>query len=146
MEMHAFSWSPPPKPHKPGLSAGAAIIISQCLGAGDHKKLSAALHTALAFAFTGGLVLSAGAVFLAPLGLRLLRVPGDVYPAALSYVRICFAGFALPMTASAGAGIFRALGNSKTPFRCLIAANLANLFLDLLLVGVFRLHTAGAAA
>jgi putative MATE family efflux protein len=37
------------------------------------------------------------------------------------------------------------VGDSKTPFYFLIAASTANVFLDLLFVGVFRWHTAGAA-
>jgi putative MATE family efflux protein len=128
-----------------GLSAGAAIIISHYAGGKENEKLSPATHTAVAFAFTGGLVLSAAGVLLSPLCLRLLRVPADIYGYALSYARIYFAGMAPSMTYNIGAGILRAVGNSKTPFYFLIAASIANVVLDLLFVGLFRWHTAGAA-
>jgi putative MATE family efflux protein len=128
-----------------GLSTGATIIISQYLGAKDNEKLSMAVHTAAAFAFTGGLLLSIAGILSAPACLHLLRVPGEIYTYTLSYARIYFSGMAVSMTYNIGAGILRAMGNSKTPFYFLIAANITNVLLDLLFVGVFRWHTAGAA-
>jgi putative MATE family efflux protein len=128
-----------------GLSTGATIIISQYLGEKNNEKLSPAVHTAVAFAFIGGLVLSIAGILLAPICLRLLWVPGDIYSYALSYARIYFAGMAISMTYNIGAGILRAVGNSKTPFYFLITASIANVVLDLLFVGLFRWHTAGAA-
>ncbi|MDR1972665.1 MAG: MATE family efflux transporter [Treponema sp.] len=128
-----------------GLSTGATIIISQYLGAKDNEKLTMAVHTAVAFAFTGGLLLSIAGILLSPVCLYLLRVPGDIYNYTLSYARIYFAGMAVSMTYNIGAGILRAVGNSKTPFYFLIAASTVNVVLDLVFVGVFRWHAAGAA-
>jgi putative MATE family efflux protein len=128
-----------------GLSTGATIIISQYLGARDNIKLSLAVHTAMAFAFTGGLILSAAGIFLTPVCLRLLQIPDAIFAYTLSYGRIYFAGMAVSMTYNIGAGILRAVGNSKTPFYILIAASTANVFLDLLFIAIFRWHTMGAA-
>jgi putative MATE family efflux protein len=128
-----------------GLSTGATIIISQYLGAKDNEKLSIAVHTAVAFAFIGGLMLSIAGISLAPACLRLLRIPEGIYNYTLSYARIYFSGMAVAMTYNIGTGILRAMGNSRTPFYFLIAANTTNVILDLLFVGVFRWHTAGAA-
>ena len=74
-----------------------------------------------------------------------MKVPDDIYVYTLSYGRIYFAGMAVSMTYNIGAGILRAVGDSKTPFCFLIAAGAANVLLDLLFVGLFRWHTAGAA-
>jgi putative MATE family efflux protein len=128
-----------------GLSTGATIIISQYLGSKDSEKLSMAVHTAVAFAFTGGLILSITGILLAPACLHVLRVPGEIYNYTLSYARIYFSGMAVAMTYNIGTGILRAMGNSRTPFYFLITANTTNVILDLLFVGVFRWHTAGAA-
>ncbi|MDR2305265.1 MAG: MATE family efflux transporter [Treponema sp.] len=128
-----------------GLSTGATIIISQYLGAGDSRKLSIAVHTAVAFAFTGGLILSVGGILLSPICLHLLKVPNDIYAYTLSYARIYFAGMVMSMTYNIGAGILRAVGDSKTPFYFLVAASATNVLLDLLFVGLFQWHTAGAA-
>jgi putative MATE family efflux protein len=128
-----------------GISVGATIIIAQYIGAKESEKLSNAAHTAVAFAFTGGLILSAIGILGSPVFLRLLNVPDDIYGYTLSYARIYFAGMAVSMTYNMGAGVLRAAGDSKTPFYFLIAANIANVLLDLLFVGLFKWHTAGAA-
>jgi putative MATE family efflux protein len=128
-----------------GISVGATIIIAQYIGAKDNEKSSKAAHTAVAFAFTGGLILSALGILGSPAFLRLLNVPGDIYTYTLSYLRIYFAGMAVSMTYNMGAGILRAAGDSKTPFYFLIAASIVNVLLDLLFVGLFKWHTTGAA-
>ena len=114
-----------------GVSSGATIIISQYYGAKERERVSNASHTAILFAFSGGLLLSILGMLFAPFCLERLQVPDDIYQGALSYVRIYFAGMAASMTYNIGAGIFRAVGNSKTPFYFLIA--------------VFRWGVAGAA-
>ncbi|WP_246552274.1 MATE family efflux transporter [Vallitalea pronyensis] len=127
-----------------GLSTGATIIISQYFGAKKLKEVSNACHTALLFAFVGGLLLSIIAVIIAPFFIKLLKVPAEIYDQALTYVIIFFSGLAASMTYNIGAGIFRALGNSKTPFYFLIIANIINIALDILLVASFGLGIVGA--
>lgn len=116
-----------------GLSAGATILISQCFGAKEEGALSKAVHTAVAFAMAGGLMLSAVCVAAAPLGLRLMSVPGEVYPLALRYVQIYFAGLAVSLVYNICAGILRAVGDSRTPFYILAVSGAANVGLDLLM-------------
>ena len=128
-----------------GLSSGATIIISQYFGAKKQEKVSDACHTALIFAFVGGLLLSILGCILAPSCVRMIQVPEEIYSDAVWYTVIFFSGMAASMTYNIGAGIFRALGNSKTPFYFLIAANILNVLLDLLFVGVFRWGVIGAA-
>lgn len=128
-----------------GVSSGAAIIISQYYGAKEKEKLSDASHTALLFAFFGGLILSFLGILLAPVSLRLMQLPDDIYNETLTYTRIYFSGMAASMTYNIGAGIFRAVGNSKTPSFFLIIANISNVILDILFIMVFRMGVAGAA-
>ncbi|MGI6238053.1 MAG: MATE family efflux transporter [Christensenellales bacterium] len=128
-----------------GLSAGATIIISQYFGAKKQEDLRKAVHTAVAFAFTGGALLSAVGIALAPLGLQLMHVPDDLYAETLAYVRIIFSGLAGVMTYNIGAGILRAVGNSRTPFFYLVAASAINTALDFLFVGAWKMGVAGAA-
>ncbi len=81
-----------------GVSSGAAIIISQYYGAKEKEKLSDASHTALLFAFFGGLILSFLGILLAPVSLRLMQLPDDIYNETLTYTRIYFSGMAASMT------------------------------------------------
>lgn len=128
-----------------GLSGGATIIISQYFGARLQEDLSRAVHTSVAFAFAGGAVLSVVGIIAAPVCLRLLGVPDDIFPAALSYVRIYFAGLSVSMVYNIGAGILRAVGDSQTPFLYLIASNVVNIALDSFFVIAMGWGVAGAA-
>ena len=128
-----------------GLASGATIIISQYFGAQKLDRISAASHTAVLFAFSGGAALSAAACLAAPFFIRLIEVPPEIEEAALTYVLIYFGGMAFSMLYNIGAGILRALGDSKTPFYFLILASILNVGLDLLFVAVFGWGVAGAA-
>ena len=128
-----------------GLSAGTTILISQFFGARDNSSLSKAVHTGICFALAGGLALSVLGFLVAPLCLKAMEVPRELFDLSLSYVRILFGGFALSMLYNVGAGILRAVGDSKTPFYVLIAAGGANVVLDLVLVAIFKMNAPGAA-
>ena len=45
-----------------GLAVGAGVVVSQYLGAGDHRETREAVHTALAIAVVMGLLLTVGGV------------------------------------------------------------------------------------
>ena len=69
----------------------------------------------------------------------------SVHTAILFYLQWYFAGMIPSMVYNMGAGILRAVGDSKRPLYFLIVCALANTGLDLLFVAVFGLGTAGAA-
>ena len=128
-----------------GLSAGATVIISQHYGAKNNERISASIHTAIALALAGGLIISiAGYAFTRPL-LEMIGTPDDILPLAVSYMHIYFLGGIPVVMYNMGAGIFRAMGDSRTPFYFLIASCLTNIVLDLLFVGVFGMNVEGAA-
>ncbi len=128
-----------------GLSSGATVIISQYYGAKDYKDTSKAIHTAIMIALIGGvLILAIGILFTRPI-LELIGTPGDVIDLAESYMRIYFIGSIFNTVYNMGAGIFRALGDSKKPLYFLIVSCLVNIVLDILLVGFTDLGVAGAA-
>ena len=128
-----------------GLSAGTTILISQFFGARDNSSLSKAVHTGICFALAGGLALSVLGFLVAPLCLKAMEVPRELFGGSLSYVRILFGGFALSMLYNVGAGILRAVGDSRTPFYVLIVAGGANVVLDLVFVAIFKMNAPGAA-
>lgn len=128
-----------------GLSSGATVIISQYYGAKDYKDTSKAIHTAIMIALIGGvLILAIGILFTRPI-LELIGTPDDVIDLAESYMRIYFLGSIFNTVYNMGAGIFRALGDSKKPLYFLIVSCLVNIVLDILLVGFTDLGVAGAA-
>lgn len=128
-----------------GISSGATIIISQYYGAKKYDRVLEAGHTAVLFAFAGGIFLSAAGMLLAPACVKLIQIPEEIHGTALLYVKIYFGGMAASMTYNIGVGIFRAAGDSKTPFYFLVLANFVNVALDALFVGVLGWGAAGAA-
>lgn len=128
-----------------GLSAGATILIAQFFGAKDENSLSKAVHTGICFALAGGLILSVLGITAAPLCLEALAVPDEIFDLSLSYVRIIFGGLAFSMVYNIGAGILRAVGDSKMPFYTLLAAACVNIILDLVFVAVCKMNAPGAA-
>ena len=128
-----------------GLSAGATVIISQHYGAENSERVSASIHTAIALALLGGLIISIlGYAFTRPM-LELIGTPEEILPLAVSYMHIYFLGGIPVVMYNMGAGIFRAMGDSRSPFYFLIASCLTNIVLDLLFVGGMGMNVEGAA-
>ena len=128
-----------------GLSSGATVILSQFYGAGDRDGVNRALHTGFSLSLVlGGIVMAVGCLF-APLVLVWMRTPQECLSMAQSYLRIYFAGALFSMVYNMEAGILRAMGDSRTPVYSLIAACLANIVLDVVLVVGCRMGVAGAA-
>ncbi|UTC63294.1 MATE family efflux transporter [Treponema sp. OMZ 787] len=128
-----------------GLSAGAAIIISQLFGAKKTKDLFDALHTSIGLTLILGIGLSIIGVLISSLLLLVMGVPKDIFEMTLSYVRIYFAGMGVSLFYNIGSGILRAMGNSKTPFYALIVSSALNVILDLIFIGIFNWGIGGAA-
>ncbi len=128
-----------------GLSSGATIIIAQYYGAKKIDKLAEASHNAMLFAAVGGTILSVLGIIVAPTAIRLLKVPLEISGDAQRYIIIYFVVLAVSMIYNMGAGILRALGDSKSPFYFLVAANIFNIILDLIFVALLNWGVIGAA-
>ncbi len=128
-----------------GLSSGATVIISQFFGARNDRDVSRTVHTAMALAIAFGLIITALGLIFSPMLLSMLETPEEIIPPALDYLNIYFLGMVPSLIYNVGAGILRAIGDSRRPLYFLIAACLTNVVLDLLLVAVFHMGTAGAA-
>lgn len=128
-----------------GLSSGATVIISQFYGAKEYKDTNKAIHTAMLIAILGGIIiLAVGILFTRPI-LELIGTPEDVIGLAEEYMRIYFLGSVFNTVYNMGAGIFRALGDSKKPLYFLIVSCVVNIILDVLFVGFTDMGVAGAA-
>lgn len=128
-----------------GLSSGATVIISQFYGARQQAKVSQAVHTAVAFSIAGGLVIMAIGLVSAPAALRAMGTPQETMEDSILYLRIYFIGLIGNLLYNMGAGILRAIGDSKRPLYFLIAGCLTNIVLDIVLVLVCKMGVAGAA-
>ena len=129
-----------------GLSTGATVILSQYYGANDREGTDRALHTGVALSLILGLLTAAIGVSFGPRILALIRTPESCREDAALYVRIYFSGAIASMVYNMGAGILRAMGDSRRPMLYLIAACFVNIAMDLLCVVVLEMGIAGVAA
>ncbi len=128
-----------------GLAAGASVVISQYFGAHDVQNLRKTVHTMVAGTLILGVIFTVAGIFFSPFMLRLMATPDDVISDAAVYLRIYFEGVLALMIYNTGAGILRAVGDSKRPLYFLIVSSLINVVLDLLFVIKFHWGIAGVA-
>lgn len=128
-----------------GLSSGATVIISQYYGAKKKEMVEYAVHTAIAFSLIAGIVMMVIGIWTAPVILRAMDTPEDVFHPSLTYLRIYYLGMIGNLIYNVGAGILRAVGDSKRPLYFLIVSCMTNIVFDLLFVAGFGMGVAGAA-
>ena len=128
-----------------GLSSGATVMISQYCGANDRSGVRRALHTGVGLALVLGGTITLLGIAAGPWILRLTGIPQDCFGDAVRYVRVYFSGAVASMVYNMGAGILRAMGDSRRPTVFLMVTCFVNVALDILLVVVFPLGVVGAA-
>ena len=128
-----------------GISLGANVLAARYFAAGRDREMSEAVHTAITLALISGVVMAFVGAGMSGTALDLMDTPGDVIGLSAVYMRIYFMGMPFFMLYNYGAAVLRAVGDTKRPLLFLIAAGLANVVLDLLLVIVIPLGVAGVA-
>ena len=128
-----------------GLSSGATVIISQFYGAGNRQRVSEAVHTAIAFSLSCGFVMFVVGIAFSDPVLKLMGTPEEIQKQSVAYLQIYFYGIFFNLIYNMGAGILRAIGDSKKPLYFLIASCVTNIVLDLVLVVGFQMGVEGAA-
>jgi len=127
-----------------GYARAGIALISQYYGAGDKRlteKSAGNLFSSIAIV---ALLLSLLGYTLAPEALKLMSVPSDIYPLAVSYIRVIFLGIPLSFLGFAFNTIASALGDTKTPSRLNIISVLFNIVLDpILIFGLFGFSKMG---
>ena len=128
-----------------GLASGAGVVISQYFGAGKRDKVGVASHTSVVMTLVMCLLFTAVGVLGTPLFLRLMDTPEAVFPEAERYLTIYFAGISGLLLYNIGAGILRAISDSRRPFYFLVVSALLNTVLDLVFVINFGMGVEGVA-
>ena len=74
-----------------------------------------------------------------------MSTPEEAVAGTINYLTICFAGIPFITAYNIISSVFRGMGDSKSPLYFIAVACVANIGLDYLFIGVFRLGPAGAA-
>lgn len=128
-----------------GLASGTSVVISQFYGAKDDKNVERVVHTASLLTIILGVVFTFLGIALVPAMLKITNTPDNVFPESRTYLTIYFAGIIGLMIYNMGAGILRAIGDSKKPFYYLVASAVINTVLDLVFVLCFKMGVDGVA-
>ena len=128
-----------------GFSIGAGVVIGHHFGAKDEEKLHTAIETTMTMTFLLCIAFTAiGMGYVRPM-LRLMATPEDVFPDAVRYLTIYFAGIAGLLLYNIGSGILRAVGNTVMPLMFLILTSILNIILDVFFVVSLHLGISGVA-
>ena len=128
-----------------GLSIGANVLIAGRIGRKEAAHIPAAVQTAVLLSILIGILgASLGQLAAAPL-LRLIRTPEAIFSSAALYLRIYLLGYPFLLLYDFGSAILRARGDSRYPFRALVASGIANVGLNLFFVLALHLDVAGVA-
>ncbi len=128
-----------------GLSSGAGTVISQCYGAKMYDKVRQAVHTSIVMTLVLAVVFTFIGIAMVPVMLDFIKMPDTSRGEATAYLTIYFSGVIGLMLYNIGAGILRAVGDSKRPFFYLVVCAVLNTVLDLIFVRVFRMNADGVA-
>ena len=128
-----------------GFATGAGVVISQHFGAHDPEKVTRTVHTAALTTLILCPVFTALGLGLTPLMLQWNNTPANVLPESTTYLSIYFWGISGLLIYNMGAGILRAVGDSRRPFYYLVVCACMNAVLDVVFVAKFRMGVAGVA-
>ena len=128
-----------------GLASGAGVVISHAYGRRDMNEVKHTVIASVIMTLAMGVAFTIIGVSFTPMMLNFINTPDEVTPEATTYLRIYFAGVIGLMVYNMGAGILRAVGDSKRPFYFLVASAITNIALDLLFVIKFGMGVAGVA-
>ncbi len=128
-----------------GFSSGASVVFGRAFGASRLDKLHDAIHTALLFSVMIGVGIAALGIVCTPLLLRLVNCPADVWVESDRYLRVYLVGVLFTSVYNVGAGVLRAVGDSRNPLIFLIISSITNILLDLIFVAWLGLGVMGVA-
>lgn len=128
-----------------GLNGGFGIIIAQCFGAKDFKKLKKSVAISLSINVLLSLIVCIFSIFMSRPMLQALNTPAARLNEANSYISVILVFIIVPMLYNLEAVILRSLGDSKTPLYFLIFSSVLNIILDYVLIKFTHMGVKGAA-
>jgi len=127
------------------LSYGVTAQVARLHGAGEHERAGAVAAQALWVALALGTVLAGATAALAGPAISLLGGAGRVGELATTFLRIGALGLPFALIALAGQGYLRGTEDLRRPLRIVVAANVANVVLELVFVYGFGWGLPGSA-
>lgn len=128
-----------------GISLGANVVIANAVGQNDDRTVHKTVHTSVLISIICGIAVMLGGELVSRSVLSVLNVPDDVFPFALTYLRIYLLGLPVILLYNFEAAIFRSIGDTKTPLIALALSGVLNIFLNMFFVIVLKMTVDGVA-
>lgn len=128
-----------------GISMGGTVLIGHCIGEKNHKGAAKSVGTITVLFIIIAAVLTPIMVFGTNTAVSLMHTPIEAIEYARQYIFICACGIPFIVGYNAISGIFRGIGDSKTPMYFVAVACVVNIIADFILVAGFNMGASGAA-
>ncbi|WP_370742667.1 MATE family efflux transporter [Ruminococcus callidus] len=127
-----------------GLAMGTTVSIAQAIGANNRKLAAKNIGNTVALFMVVSVILMVILLILVHPIVSAMSTPVEAVDGTVAYLTICFIGIPFITAYNIISSIFRGMGDSKSPMYFIAVACAANIVLDYLFMGVFRLGPAGA--
>ena len=128
-----------------GVASGAGVVTAQYYGANKETSVRKAVHTAMLLSIISGALLTLIGYFMMPVFSVWMKTPPEVLNLTITYLRVYSLGMIPNLIYNMGAGILRAVGDSKRPLIFLVVSCISNIILDYFFVLKMGLGVMGVA-
>lgn len=128
-----------------GLSVGTNVVTAKAFGAKKKHVLGQIIHTTAGLSLIGSLGLLVIGWFLAPMFLQWMNTPREIHKLAVLYIRIYFLSLPFIISYNMGAGVLRAMGDSKTPMVYQLIGGVVNVIGNAFFIVVMDMGVGGIA-
>ncbi len=128
-----------------GLTVSATVLIGKAFGAKKYDDILKIINTMTVCFVIAAIFLSLGVIAFDNGILKLLQTPAEAYKSASEYILVCALGLIFVFAYNAISAVLRGLGNSVAPMYFVAISCIANIIMDILLIGKFNMGAQGAA-
>ncbi len=128
-----------------GLATGTNVVVARYIGTGNKDKIKDSIHTSIALASAGGILLTFIGLFFSKVFLRMMDTPEDFIDLSATYMRIYFLGVIFLLLYNFGSAVLRSHGDTKRPLYFLMLSGALNVVLNFITVKFLKMSIVGAA-
>ena len=128
-----------------GVSAGVTVYTSQYYGKGDETGVKKIIYNGVISFGLLSIFLGAVGMIFSDQYLNIMNTPENTLAHSSVYLNTFLTGLVFCVLYNMFSGIFKALGDAKTPLYVLIVCSILNIGLDVLFVVVLEMGVFGAA-
>jgi len=128
-----------------GLGSGTIVVISQYFGAKQYDKVQLTSDTIHIILIIIGFAIGILGFFISRWIFTYMGTPDDVMDDAVTYMSIYLGGIVFSFGFYTISSLLRGVGDSVTPLHLFTASSVLNIFLDIVLIAIFRFGVGAAA-